>query len=128
MTQKNPLTDYYEALERLKKRKAKINNDTVAVEAGRKRGTIKKSRDMYKQLIVDIENAAKTVACSDTAKLKLLAEKQRSEKYRDNVDSLRAQLDAALSRELSLIAELYSVKKTLKKLTGANVLPLRPSS
>ncbi len=128
MTSNNPLTDYYEALERLKKRKGKINNDTVAVEAGRKRGTIKKSREMYKQLIVDIEDAAKAIASSDTAKMKLLAEKQRSEKYRDNVDSLRAQLDAALSRELSLLAELYTVKKTLKKLTGANVLPLRPNA
>ena len=45
------LNDYYAALERLKANKPEvlpkgsaINNDTVALEAGRKRGSIKKSR------------------------------------------------------------------------------------
>ena len=44
------LNDYYAALERLKANKpiilpkgSAINNDTVALEAGRKRGSIKKS-------------------------------------------------------------------------------------
>ncbi|MEK6290834.1 MAG: hypothetical protein V4793_05485 [Paraburkholderia tropica] len=46
------MTDYYAALERLKKRKgARINNDTVAIEAGRKKGSIKKSRPLFAQLI-----------------------------------------------------------------------------
>lgn len=45
------LNEYYAALERLKANKptvlpkgSAINNDTVALEAGRKRGSIKKSR------------------------------------------------------------------------------------
>lgn len=45
------LNEYYAALERLKVNKptiitkgSAINNDTVALEAGRKRGSIKKSR------------------------------------------------------------------------------------
>lgn len=35
------------------------------------------------------------------------------------------QLDAALARELSLLAELYETKKKLAQLKGENVLPLR---
>ena len=57
------LNDYYAALERLKANKpiilpkgSAINNDTVAMEAGRKRGSIKKSR--HAALIEAIEQAA----------------------------------------------------------------------
>ena len=57
------LNDYYAALERLKANKSNvlpkgsaINNDTVALEAGRKRGSIKKSR--YAALVQAIELAA----------------------------------------------------------------------
>lgn len=57
------LHDYYAALERLKAKKSTIlpkestlNNDTVALEAGRKRGSIKKSRHVA--LINAIEQAA----------------------------------------------------------------------
>lgn len=56
------LNDYYAALERLKANKptivakgSAINNDTVALEAGRKRGSIKKSR--HAALIEAIEQA-----------------------------------------------------------------------
>ena len=57
------LNEYYAALERLKANKpivlpkgSAINNDTVALEAGRKRGSIKKSR--HAALIEAIELAA----------------------------------------------------------------------
>ena len=57
------VNEYYAALERLKVNKptvlpkgAAINNDTVALEAGRKRGSIKKSR--HAALIEAIELAA----------------------------------------------------------------------
>ena len=59
----NALNEYYAALERLKANKptilpkgSAINNDTVALEAGRKRGSIKKSRHVV--LIEAIELAA----------------------------------------------------------------------
>ena len=55
--------EYYAALERLKANKptvlpkgSAINNDTVALEAGRKRGSIKKSR--HAALVEAIELAA----------------------------------------------------------------------
>ena len=57
------LNEYYAALERLKANKptilpkgSAINNDTVALEAGRKRGSIKKSR--HAALVQAIELAA----------------------------------------------------------------------
>lgn len=57
------LDEYYAALERLKANKPNvlakgfaINNDTVALEAGRKRGSIKKSR--HAALVQAIEQAA----------------------------------------------------------------------
>jgi hypothetical protein len=40
-------------------------------------------------------------------------------------DQYRDELDAALGRELSLLRELYAVKKQLAALTGGSVLPIR---
>ena len=58
------LDNFYAALQRLKEGKPKfidfpysINNDTVSLEAQRKRGTIKKSRPELTQLIIDIAKA-----------------------------------------------------------------------
>jgi hypothetical protein len=51
----NVLSEYFEALERLTKGRpvnvpkgSKITNDSVSLEAGRKKGTIKKSRPIFK--------------------------------------------------------------------------------
>lgn len=51
------LADYFLALERLKARRAAINNDAVSIEAGRKKGSIKKSRPVFAKLIAAIEAA-----------------------------------------------------------------------
>lgn len=113
------LSDYYAALERLIKRKAKINNDTVALEAGRKKGTIKKSRPIYTHLIKDIENAAlERSQINNHYQIKLT-------QSRNAVAELRKQLDEAYAREVSLLAELLETKRKLRELTGESVLPLR---
>ena len=59
------LGEYFEALERLKQGKPlhvsvgiKISNDSVALEAGRNKGAIKKSRSIFADLIVAIDMAA----------------------------------------------------------------------
>ena len=61
----NPMKEYYDALERLKINKpifvpigTKITKDAVSLEAGRKKGTIKKSRPQFEELIAEIEEAA----------------------------------------------------------------------
>lgn len=59
------LEEYHEALERLKRGQPKkvakgsrINNDTVAQEAGRGKGSIKKSRPLFSELIEAIKAAS----------------------------------------------------------------------
>lgn len=115
----DPISEYFAALERLKKRQAKINNDTVAIEAGRVKGSIKKSRPAFTALIQAIDLAsAEQLKPKNDQRAKLSAAKQKS-------DDLRTQLDAGLAREISLLAELYNVKKQLAQLTGGKALPLR---
>lgn len=113
------MTDYYAALERLKKRKgARINNDTVAIEAGRKKGSIKKSRPQFAQLIEAIETANASV---ERPKLELAARLNRA---KGEAKDLQAQLDESLARELALLRQVFSLRKELAALRGGTVLPL----
>lgn len=121
-----PLADYFEALDRIKKGRpqvvakgTKITNDAVSIEAGRKKGSIKKSRDLFRDLIATINTAAAEQARPHGEQT------ERLNKVKQTTDSLRDQLDAALAREISLLAELYETKKKLAYLTGENVLPIR---
>jgi hypothetical protein len=121
-----PLADYFEALERIKKghpniisKGTKLTNDSVSVEAGRKKGSIKKSRDLFRDLIAAI------AAASAEQGRPVVEQAERLNKVKQTVDGLRVQLDAALGREISLLAELYETKKKLAKLIGASVLPIR---
>lgn len=126
MTQ--PLTEYFEALHRLKNDRpinipkgTKITNDAVSLEAGRGKGSIKKSRSIFTELILAIDSAsAEQSQNSNLQKVKL-------EKAKISADHYRRELEAALAREVSLLFELYEVKKELAKITGINVLPLHPS-
>jgi hypothetical protein len=115
------MIDYFAALERLSKRKgARINNDTVAVEAGRKKGSIKKSRPQFAELIeaIDAANAA-----SERPKLEVT---DRLERAKGDAKHLRAQLDESLARELSLLRQVFSLRKELTLLRGGTILPLQP--
>jgi uncharacterized membrane protein YccC len=121
-----PLAEYFQALERLKNghprfvdKGTKITNDAVSLEAGRKKGSIKKSRELFRDLIEAIDAAAVEQARPQQEHA------ARLNKVKQTVESLREQLDNALARELSLLAELYETKKKLAQLTGENVLPIR---
>lgn len=113
------LDHYFEALGRLKARGAKINNDTVALEAGRKKGSIKKGRTQFAKLISEIAAAnASSNGYEDDLKERLEVAKKHGKE-------LQAQLDAALLRELSLLREVFQLKKELVSLRGGNVIPIR---
>ncbi|SFT50087.1 hypothetical protein [Paraburkholderia aspalathi] len=115
------VTDYYAALERLKKRKGvRINNDTVAIEAGRKKGSIKKSRAQFTELIAAIDAAS---AVAERPKLELT---DRLNRAKGDAKDLQAQLDESLARELSLLRQVFSLRKELDALRGGSVLPLQP--
>jgi len=123
---KNAMVEYFEALERLKSntprlagRGTKITNDAVALEAGRGKGSIKKSRPIFADLIVAIDQAA------EVQSLALQTEKIRLEKFKKDAHDYRQYWEDAIGREISLLLELYELKQQLRKLTGANVVPLR---
>lgn len=113
------LADYYAALERLKKRKAKINNDMVAIEAGRKKGSIKKSRPQFAKLIRDIDETNRYINEAKDP------DGERLDQATADMKTLREQLDAALGREVSLLAQVFQLRKELAALTGAKVVPIR---
>lgn len=120
------LTPYYDALDRLKSGKpqvvpkgTKITNDAVSLEAGRKKGSIKKSRTIFAGLIADIDLAA--AAQSSPQK----TQAQIADKAKKKVRDLQSELDEALGREQSLLMELFEIRAKLNKLTGEGILPLR---
>ena len=91
------LNDYYAALERLKANKpiilpkgSAINNDTVAMEAGRKRGSIKKSR--HAALIEAIEQA----------KIKTKAVKSDYEQLKEDYEKLLEKCNSLLLENFEL--------------------------
>lgn len=117
------LKDYWQALDRLLKnqpiilpKNSLINNDTVALEAGRKRGSIKKSRNNFTELILAIQRASETVE-STTLNFQSLLVKTRTQK-----DKYRDLYHEALNRELMLIERLAQLEKQLKRY--GNVMPL----
>ncbi|BBU32491.1 hypothetical protein BTHE68_62250 (plasmid) [Burkholderia sp. THE68] len=123
---RQPLNEYFAALERLKSggarhvaRGARITNDAVSIEAGRAKGSIKRSRAVFADLIRTIDEAASEQASpKNHENAKRLKEKGR-------IDELRTQLEAALAREVSLLKELFDTRKQLSTLTGEKVLPIR---
>ena len=132
------LIDYFEALDRLVKDKtinvpkgSKITNDNVSLEAGRKKGTIKKARPVFKLLIDAVAAAAATDAQpADSAKAVLDATKANVVKY-------RTLWEEALSREVSLVKELWETQRqwaeekaasTGEKVTSINSRRFRGSS
>jgi DNA invertase Pin-like site-specific DNA recombinase len=115
----NQIADYFAALDRLKRRHEKINNDAVAIEAGRTKGSIKKSRPVFAELIAAIDAAASKQAHPRTDHV------ARLNRLKETVSELRLQLDASYARELSLLAEIYELRKQVANLTGGKVLPIR---
>lgn len=106
--------EYWDALDRLIKGEGKIlpsgspiNKDTVALEAGRKRGTIKKSRKSFENLIAAIESA--TPAQKPETKI----QKDRLVKERRQKNDYRELYHQALNRELMLIERLAELEKEL---------------
>lgn len=124
------LKDYFEALERLKRGKpvnvlkgTKITNDSVSLEAGRKKGTIKKSRPIFSDLIEAIDAAVKAeVKPSDEMQARLDEAKAQATHY-------RALWEEALAREVSLVKQLWEEREAWTKeraaMSGGKVIPIK---
>ena len=123
------LEEYFEALERLKSGKtvimpkgARIANDCVSLEAGRKKGTIKKSRPIFAELIKAID-AAKEEESNPEDEIRVRLDAARAE-----VTRYRTLWEGALAREVSLLKQLWDERESWAKeraaLAGGKVTPI----
>lgn len=112
----NANSEYFQALERLEKEKsirvpkgAKINKDSVALEAGRKRGAIKESRPGHAFLIEKINEAAEN---QEKPKNKTEADVEKHKRLHIKYKRL---YEEALGRELMLVRRVESLEEALSE-------------
>lgn len=114
--------EYYNALERLRTNKPeilakgtyKINNDSVVLEAGNKRGAIKKSRIEFEELITEIKKVALIYNNKDLDKLKKA--EALAARYKLERDDFQSDYHAALNREMMLVRRLGDLEKQVIQL------------
>jgi hypothetical protein len=85
----------------------KITNDSVALEAGRNKGSIKKTRSCFDQLIPKIKAARAKQQQEDSAKPNRSAQKLFKDLYHES-----------LARELMLISQIDELEKDLSALSN----------
>ena len=111
------LNDYNAALERLKANKpnvvtkgSAINNDTVALEAGRKRGSIKKSR--HAELIKKIMLAAQELGQNEPSPPEQIEKsKCRTKSVKTDYEQLKEDYERLLEKCNSLLLENFELKQ-----------------
>ena len=106
--------EYFEALDRLVKHTpirvapgTKITKDAVALEAGRKKGAIKKSRATFQTLIKSIYEA------SQKQNKVGIDDKERSNRYRCMYEDYRNRYEKTIARESMLVYRIYELEKQL---------------
>ena len=115
------LNDYYAALERLKANKptilpkgSAINNDTVALEAGRKRGSIKRSR--HAALVQAIELAAQQEGQNVLSPTQQIEKaKNKTKAVKGDYEQLRGDYEKLLEKCNSLLLENFELRQTIAK-------------
>lgn len=115
------IVKYREALDRLVQRKGvfvkgnyEINLDTIALECGLKRGSIRKKRlpiDFLDDLISASNQHAEQIDNSVEIELDVL--KGKYSELDSSFKELTVQYEAAIAREMNLAYELMSLKKEL---------------
>lgn len=127
------VSKHFQALERLEKDQPKIvskgtliNNDSVAVEAGAKKGSIRKARAGHQVLITEIQAASdrKRLPPPGTQAVSKGRERSLEEKLEHCLKELAAcqqQRDEAIAREISLIAELRDAQNQIVQMSSGKV-------
>lgn len=119
------LMNLYDALNRLKsntplnvQRGSKINNDTVALEAGLKRGAVKRSRPELAELLDDIKEAESNRVGKEYNKnnAKITMQKETL-KLKNKLIELQEKYDQQLAQINNLIFENHRLKQELKSYT-----------
>lgn len=116
------LKDYFNALDRLISDKprilpsgTKITNDSVSLEAGRGKGSIKKSRPIFSDLIEAIRLAGENQYQNKSdLKDEIVKAKKSTLNY-------KKMYEESIGRELSLIYEIDQLKQTIRELTDGRV-------
>lgn len=116
------LNDYYTALERLKANKSiilpkgsVINNDTVSMEAGRKRGSIKKSRHVA--LIEAIEQAAQAAGQNVLSPAQRIEQaKTKTKAVKSDYEQLKEDYEKLLEKCNSLLLENFELRQSVRTL------------
>lgn len=111
------LNEYYAALERLKANKptvlpkgSAINNDTVAMEAGRKRGSIKKSR--HAALVQAIELAAQQAGQNVLSPTQQIEQaKSKTKAVKSDYEQLKEDYEKLLEKCTSLLMENFELRR-----------------
>lgn len=100
----------------------KINNDTVALEAGLKRGSVNKQRPELANLLVKIKEAEQIRTGKSTAKeinankkSKKLSEKEEIQQLKAELSELKNGFLAKLSENNSLIYHNHLLQRQLKE-------------
>lgn len=132
----NAIDNYRSALQRLVNNSTYIvhppyliNKDTVALEAGRKRGSIKKSRQAHRALIEEIEAASTIIiTCKPSAQPVSHNRNIAREDHQKKFAELNKNYELALQKIVSLIQENHNLKLHIKELTlekhCSNLYPL----
>ena len=111
-----------------------INKDTVAIEAGRKRGSIKKSRQEFKELINDIQAAAKARATAFDSVVQPTPHRANTARqvHHRELQTIKSELELALQKVVSLVEENHRLKLEVENLTKeksiVNSFPLKLTS
>ena len=111
------VNEYYAALERLKANKptvlpkgSAINNDTVALEAGRKRGSIKRSR--HAALVQAIELAAQQAGQNVLSPTQQIEQaKSRTKAVKSDYEQLQEDYEILLEKCTSLLMENFELRQ-----------------
>ena len=111
------LNEYYAALERLKANRptvlskdSAINNDTVALEAGRKRGSVKKSR--HATLVEAIELAAQQAGQNvPSAAQQIEKAKSKTKAVKSDYEQLKEDYEKLLEKCNSLLLENFELRR-----------------
>lgn len=116
---------YFEALERLKKNESiivpigiKINNDSVSLEAGKSKGSIKKSRIIFTELIKAINDASKFQSQSK------LTKNNDSKKLNADIKKFKYLYEQSLGVNLQLVKRLRDLELEIKKLSFKNIIKI----
>lgn len=119
MTLTPTVKEYFAALERLKQNQpdriekgSEINKDTVALEAGRKRGSIR-NRPGFEMLIEAIATAS-----SEPRTVSAKKRTQENPRQTAQIEVLKRDLDIARSRYMSLLYLNAEMAKAIRKLGG----------